>query len=380
MVVAKGSGLLPVYKYDDYPGFTAKVTSDMTRDEAEQHIQDTGKKIREICLKQKVDLIIANHVLFSPVIVKRAIEYLPVKIPYVVKVHGSALTFIVQEHPEWTPYALEGMMWARETICGTKHIEDKLFSILPKKAMAPTRIVPPGVDLELFSLANRSAPENQINFIFVGKILNTKGIAELLLIWPRIIEKYPNVHLHIVGGGTVYVESLKSMIEALNKNDVGAFEKAARVEEFIFEDWDIKKEFKPMPDKNSIHYLGYKNHDELSKILPTMHLGVVPSKHPEAFGMVTIEQMAAGVYPICSNHSGLAEVLDFVSTIDSEVTQKMRIPLVDGKYTPVSFTKAILEVIGYFLKQDRGKLSARLNKLSSAYSWVTICEDLVQRK
>jgi glycosyltransferase involved in cell wall biosynthesis len=36
----------------------------------------------------------------------------------------------------------------------------------------------------------------------------------------------------------------------------------------------------------------------------------VPSKVPEAFGMVSIEAMSCGLFPICSNFSGLKDVID----------------------------------------------------------------------
>lgn len=51
----------------------------------------------------------------------------------------------------------------------------------------------------------------------------------------------------------------------------------------------------------------------MAEILPLCTICVVPSKAAEAFGMVTVESMAAGVLPICNNHSGLADVLNSIN-------------------------------------------------------------------
>src|SRR6185312_4703613 len=51
-------------------------------------------------------------------------------------------------------------------------------------------------------------------------------------------------------------------------------------------------------------------------LLPLCDVAVVPSIFPEAFGMVAAEAAAAGVLPLVSAHSGLAEV---AAGIDQEV-------------------------------------------------------------
>src|SRR5207253_10366788 len=55
-------------------------------------------------------------------------------------------------------------------------------------------------------------------------------------------------------------------------------------------------------------FTGPLEHRHLRHVLPLCDVAVVPSIFPEAFGMVAAEAAAAGVLPVVSAHSGLAEV------------------------------------------------------------------------
>ena len=51
----------------------------------------------------------------------------------------------------------------------------------------------------------------------------------------------------------------------------------------------------------------------------------MPSKAAEAFGMVTVESMAAGVLPLCNNHTGLADVLNVIEKSYPEIVAQTRV-------------------------------------------------------
>src|SRR5207253_9658138 len=55
-------------------------------------------------------------------------------------------------------------------------------------------------------------------------------------------------------------------------------------------------------------FTGALEHRHLVHLLPLCDVAVVPSIFPAAFGMVAAEAAAAGVLPVVSAHSGLAEV------------------------------------------------------------------------
>jgi glycosyltransferase involved in cell wall biosynthesis len=55
-------------------------------------------------------------------------------------------------------------------------------------------------------------------------------------------------------------------------------------------------------------FTGPLEHRHLRHLLPLCDVAVVPSIFPEAFGMVAAEAASAGLLPVVSAHSGLAEV------------------------------------------------------------------------
>ena len=76
-------------------------------------------------------------------------------------------------------------------------------------------------------------------------------------------------------------------------------------------------------------FTGALEHRHLRHLLPLCDVAVVPSIFPEAFGMVAAEAAAAGVLPVVSAHSGLAEV---AAGIGEEVgPEAARAPLLPGR-------------------------------------------------
>ena len=154
VVVPDIDGLLLVYVHNKYEGFRVKELRDSqcTFDEIENHIEKTSLGLRRV-LAQGVDRVLANHALLSPVIAKRACAELGV--PYIVKIHGSALLFGLKERAELMRYAEEGLASCEKIVAGTKyivnvlreHFKDISGAIgLEKKVV----IVPPGMDPDLF--------------------------------------------------------------------------------------------------------------------------------------------------------------------------------------------------------------------------------------
>ena len=119
------------------------------------------------------------------------------------------------------------------------------------------------------------------------------------------------------------------MSQLLNCFEEGDLEKAKRIckaGDFITE-MKVEDYFFKINEnvKSRIMILGYTDHSILSQVLPMCTISVVPSKIPEAFGMVTVESMAAGCLPICNNHSGLSDILDLIEQEFPELTQITRV-------------------------------------------------------
>ena len=70
---------------------------------------------------------------------------------------------------------------------------------------------------------------------------------------------------------------------------------------------DFREELEALAPPGTL-FTGALEHRHLRHLLPLCDVAVVPSIFPEAFGMVAAEAAAAGLLPVVSAHSGLAEV------------------------------------------------------------------------
>ena len=66
-----------------------------------------AKAVKDVCTRWKVDKVLSNHALLQPINVKRGLEGL--NIPFDIKIHGSAITFILKNFPKYMPYAVEAI-------------------------------------------------------------------------------------------------------------------------------------------------------------------------------------------------------------------------------------------------------------------------------
>ncbi|HJO92022.1 MAG TPA: glycosyltransferase family 4 protein [Victivallales bacterium] len=453
VIVPNINNLLPVYVLDDYIKLQVKTVYSMSRDEIENHIKMTSSVLRTISETQQIDKILANHAILSPVIVKRALG--DSNIPYDVKIHGSAIEFVLVHHKHLLKYAYEGMSNASKIIAGTEYITRRIKDIFSDKLdelkiIEKTVIIPPGMDPDLFELAEnfqetknnfynalsseinltgdgRSQTENlryKLNetgidlhnslvklgktynqrspdkdclnkltdlkeeepiIIYFGKFLETKGVGELILNIPHILEKIPNSRFIFAGFG-FYREHMESLLWALENDDIEYTKKLANAGKFISHKIDIDKIFKPISSmqKEKITITGFLNHSVLSKLLPLASVCIVPSKLSEAFGMVAVEAMASGVLPICNNHSGLHDVMKTVS----ENYKDIRNLLLTDKNNffeklPSSVTNAIeyLYPNGLYDYNFKKRVSQKLREISiKYYSWNKIATKLIMDK
>ena len=150
--------LLPVYNYDVYEGYTVKTIPDCSIEECENHINKTASGLKAVACgtanRPPACFVLTNHALFSPVIASRALAGL--NIPYSCKMHGSALTFVLQPHPRLLPYGIEGLKNCSQIIAGTLHIVDRMNEVFGEENAkllnfkSKMTIVPPGMDANIF--------------------------------------------------------------------------------------------------------------------------------------------------------------------------------------------------------------------------------------
>src|SRR6185437_16548238 len=142
--------LLPVYVADRYEGFEARTLLECSDAEIEAYVQANVDAVRDVCARALPDVALANHLVMGPAILARGLEG---RVPYAVKVHGSALEYVVKRDPErFLPWAREGLARAGGILVGSRHTAESLWETLADETVAArTRLGPPGVDVERFS-------------------------------------------------------------------------------------------------------------------------------------------------------------------------------------------------------------------------------------
>ena len=218
--------------------------------------------------------------------------------------------------------------------------------------------------------------DDEQTILYIGALINTKGMGELLAMAPHLILQRPGLKFIFCGFGT-YREHMSQLLNAFEEGDLQKAKTIANTGDFIteikIEDFFFKIDKKI---KDRIMLVGYTEHNLLSKILPLCTICVVPSRLPEAFGMVTVESMAAGVLPICNNHTGLSDVLDLIEREFPELTSITRVKKED-------FFKNLPQIILELLKfrevysEGNQKLKERIRAISvNNFSWGAIAKKL----
>jgi glycosyltransferase involved in cell wall biosynthesis len=352
-------GVLPVYVLDRYEGLQARTFLDCTDAEVEAYVAANVTAIRDVGARAAPDVALANHLVMGPAIVARALGG---GVPYAVKVHGSALEYVVKRDPaRFLPWAREGLAAANAVLVGSRHTGESLWAAMDDPDLpARTRLGPPGVDVDEFrphadvagdvrALAQRlAAPGDEhgegafardagaaaralegLDFArdrhvcFIGKLIVSKGVDLMLAAWPLVRD----ARLVVIGFGAFRdgFERLLSALAAGDRDAVRAIAQAGRELEggpraplrhlLAFLDsaddayWAAARD---LPRR--VVLTGRLEHDELAPLLAGCEALVFPSTFPEAFGMVAAEAAACGVLPVSAGHSGAAEVSAMLAT------------------------------------------------------------------
>jgi glycosyltransferase involved in cell wall biosynthesis len=350
--------LLPVYVADAYEGFTARPFPDLTDDELERYLAANAAAVRDVVARAGPDVALANHLIAGPAVLARGLGG---SVPYAVKIHGSALEYVVRPHRErFLGLAREGLAGAGGVLVGSRHTGESLWEVMADPDLpGRTRLGPPGVDVHAFhprppaeaaarlrALAGRLEgaeaagwggeagasdalrsvdPEREPIVGYVGKLIVSKGVDLLLAAWPLVTAAVPEARLMVVGFGT-YREGLLRLAGALSEGDLDAARSvAARGRELEggppgeltylarFLDGMAAGDREAYaaaaaPAFDRVHFTGRLEHGDLPDVLPSFLAQVVPSTFPESFGMVAVEAAACGALPLSASHSGLAEV------------------------------------------------------------------------
>ena len=351
-------GLLPLYVADRYEGVEARPFPDLSDAEVERYVDANVAAVAEVAARVRPEVALANHLVMGPVVLARGLA--EARVPYAVKIHGSALEYTVKPYPRFKPYAVEGLAGAGGVLVGSRHTAESLWTEMADPDLPDrTRLGPPGVDIERFAPrdlaaahegmlrlrarlagmddARAAAAEPGDSFarspgeaaaalttagpgdrlvVFVGKLIASKGVELLLAAWPLVLAREPRARLLVVGFGA-FRAGLEQLARDLERGDLDAA-RALRSEHgaelphlaAFLDSLDDADAYCSAARgmTNRIAWAGRLDHAELTDVLPAAEAMAVPSTFPEAFGMVAAEAAACGALPVVAAHSGLAEV------------------------------------------------------------------------
>jgi glycosyltransferase involved in cell wall biosynthesis len=139
--------LLPVYVYDDYPGWRVKTFLGLSNDEFENYVAKNVAAVRAVLDRSGATGAVTNHSVPGPEIARRAIT--DTGVPYASIVHGSCLQYVARRSERYMEIARQGLSEATSIIALSTHSAGTIAEDFPEMAKK-TLALPGGVDTDLF--------------------------------------------------------------------------------------------------------------------------------------------------------------------------------------------------------------------------------------
>lgn len=261
------------------------------------------------------------------------------------------------------------------------------------ESLHPEWLAEPDLAERLTALAEADRPF----LVFLGKLLETKGIQCVLPALPLIMGDHPRSCLVVVGFGELR-GILELMVEALDAGDVrrlknlcdygnrkygermgGAFSPVLAFFDELAGEGTLDEYLhlcSELDMAGSVIFTGYLTPAEHRYLLPHARAVLAPSLAPEAFGLVVTEAMASGVVPIASNHSGLETALEPLGEVwgaeAGTLTLGTREKLV---FRIAAAARMVLDMPEYVL---RAKGAEMREAVKESFSWDTVSGLMVE--
>ncbi|CAA9457528.1 MAG: Glycosyl transferase, group 1 [uncultured Rubrobacteraceae bacterium] len=139
--------LLPVYVYDDYPGWRVKTFLDLEEEELDRYVAGNVAAVRAVLKLSGAEGVVTNHSVPGPEVARLALE--GTGVPYTSIVHGSCLQYVARNSARYMEMAGRGLSGAASIVALSTHSAGTIAEDFPKLA-GRTLTVPGGVDTDLF--------------------------------------------------------------------------------------------------------------------------------------------------------------------------------------------------------------------------------------
>ncbi len=244
-------------------------------------------------------------------------------VPIVLTAHGTDVRWALKKL--FSMFANNGLRKSAALTLNSGYMKDLLKEFdLPAK----TEIIPMGVDTKKFHPESHK-PSRSKKIIFLGRLIEQKGIYVLLDAFSSVLRKVPKAKLEIIGYGPE-------------------------------EDGLIRK-VKELAMENSVRFCGRVRYDELPERYRSARALALPSLIPEGFGISAAEACACGIPTVTFGLGGTAELVVHEDT--GLVVEKSRDALAEG----------LIRILTDDDLADRLGENAR-KKVTEQYSWDILSE------
>jgi len=350
--------LLPVFVMDRYAGLEPKFLRDFTASERQAYVDANAGVLRQLL---PADVVFANHVLMGGPVGAAA------GAPFRVKAHGSELEYSMRGRPELEHWGAEALARAEATFVGSAHIREVLEDVVGH--VDRVFEVPPGVDVEQFTLRSRAealealveearndAPNPGNAEERLPDEGNERRLAEFLAGDERTVVYF---------GKLIEQKGVQVLLEAMHGID-------ARLVVVGFGPY--REALERLAPPRTL-FTGPFEHRHLVQLLPLADVTVVPSIFPEAFGMVAAEAAAAGSPPLVARHSGLAEV---AAGLEEEYPERLRHLASFTSGDAADLRRKLAELLALGPADHEALREAARRAVVDRWSWQSVAQRLLE--
>lgn len=247
-------------------------------------------------------------------------------LPFVLTVHGSDV-FQAPRLPLVGWLTRQTLQHSRHVIAVSRSLAEATAALgLPRERV---EVIPDGIDLERFQ---PGPPEREPVILFVGSLIERKGVHHLLRALPSVFERFPESRAVIAGDGP----------------QRAALEAAARA----------------LGIADRVAFVGAQSQAQIGAWMRRARLFVLPSLE-EALGIVLLEALASGTPCVGSNVGGIPEIVapDVGRVVPPE--------------DPAALAGAINDLLGDADTWQAMSQRARTHIVENCYTWKKVAMRLV---
>ena len=168
------------------------------------------------------------------------------------------------------------------------------------------------------ALINAGMPTTEIPVIYPGARMEKFGVKKTGMLAPLAANGNPNRPLKVCFAGLLMMsKGVHTLVEALIRiNQSGTCVQASIAGDNFQQGYreELERLVKQENLEGVIRFVGQLKRESLARFYSLHHVGVFPSIHPEAFGIVGAEMMASGLAVISSCAGGARELIEHEKT------------------------------------------------------------------